>query len=633
MAEEHRFTKKSLSDEVPPKKRVVRRRRAPARVSTPPPEETEAPPRRATPEIDRFLNSVYENDGRRTNLKEIEIKKGHPFIKGFFTLVILGGLLAAIAWIGFWVLPGNKSFSENNVTVNFNGPQSVTAGQEVTYEIAYSNNEKVALNDVSLVVRYPQGFVYKSSSIEPENTSKNSWGLGKLAAQKRGVLEVRGIIYRAPQSEQSFTAQLYYKPENFKSQLQRTATLVNTVKDSPYSLLITSPDKLTVGAETDFTFKIKNTDKNPAWPSVEVTPLLPANFEIVSSSPVLKDGKWSMASEETTSEKTFTLRGKLNESNEEQVKVAAEIMAVLASEKQKIAEGSATANVVKNAVNLALAVNGYTTNLNVRPSDTLTVSLRATNLSENPITNAVVRLNLDAPSINRQSILDWAKVADGLNGDIKGDQLSDTIRRGQITWKSNHSPALKKMEKSKELVIDIQIPIKPGDRIASETLKENQIKVSAEISYTDSAGNEQTVESNVVNLKLNSDLSLETRDKILSDTDSSSEYEVTWILTNTLHALKNVRVEAELFGKSVWQKPESVPSGTANYEEDSKKIVWSVPDMPESVDTLALKFRVSLKEKNPSQNTLISKPKITAEDTVTKEKIEFVGDEVLLESN
>ncbi|HLC69885.1 MAG TPA: hypothetical protein VJH75_02465 [Patescibacteria group bacterium] len=630
MAEEHRFTKKSLSDE-PPKKRVVRRRRAPVR-ATPPPEEA-LPTQKSTPEIDRFLNSVYENDGRRTNLKQIEMKKGHPFLKGFITLIILGGLLAAIAWIGFWVLPGNKNFSENNVSVSFNGPESVTAGEEVTYEIAYSNNEKVALNDVSLVVRYPQGFVFKTSSVEPENASKSSWTIGKLAAQKRGVLEITGVIYRAQGSEQSFTAMLYYKPDNFKSQLQKTATLVNTVKDSPYALLITGADKITVGAETDFAFKIKNSQKNPVWPGLELTPLLPVGFEITSSTPALKDNKWTLAADETASEKIFVLRGKLNETNEEQIKMAAELIAVLGNEKQKIAEGSITSNVVKNAVNLTLAVNGYTTGLNVKPGDNLVVSLRAANLSDNPITNAVVRLNLDAPSINRQSILDWAKVNDKLNGDIKGEQLSETIRRGQITWKSNHSGLLKKLDKSKELVIDVQIPIKEGDRIASETLKENQIKISAEISYTDSAGNEQTVASNIVSLKLNSDLALETRDKILSDSDTSSEYEVTWILTNNLHPLKNIRVEAELFGKSLWQKPESAASWSVNYEEDSKKIVWTIPAMPESVDTLALKYKVTLQEKNPSQNTLISKPKVTAEDTVTGEKIEFVGEEVLLENN
>ena len=631
MAEEHRFTKKSLSDE-PPKKRVVRRRRAPSRSTSPTPEPVEAP-RKSTPEIDRFLNSVYENDGRRTNLKQIEMKKSHPFLKGFFTLVILGGLLAAIAWIGFWVLPGNKNFSENNVSVSFTGPQSITAGEEVTYEIAYSNNEKVALNDVNLVVRYPQGFVYKSSSIEPENASKSSWTIGKVTAQKRGVLEIKGIIYRAPQSEQSFSAMLYYKPDNFKSQLQKTATLVNTIKDSPYSLLITGADKITVGAEADFTFKIKNSQKNPVWPALEIAPLLPAGFEVTSSTPALKDGKWTLPADETTSEKTYTFRGKLKESNEEQIKMAAEIVALLGDEKQKIAEGSITSNVVKNAVDLALAVNGYTTGLNVKPGDNLTVGLRAMNLSENPITNAVVRLNLDAPSISNQSILNWTKVVDELNGDIRGEQLSATIRRGQITWKSNHSDLLKKLDKSKELVMDIQIPIKEGDRIASETLKENQIKISAEITYTDSAGNEQTVASNIVNLKLNSDLALETRDKILSDSDTGSEYEVTWILTNNLHPVKNIKIEADLFGKSLWQKPESVPSGAATYEEDSKKIIWTVPAMPESVDTLALKFKVTLQEKNPTQNTLISKPKITAEDTVTGEKIEFVGEEVLLENN
>jgi hypothetical protein len=50
--------------------------------------------------------------------------------------------------------------------------------------------------------------------------------------------------------------------------------------------------------------------------------------------------------------------------------------------------------------------------------------------------------------------------------------------------------------------------------------------------------------------------------------------------------------------------------------------------MPESVDVLALPFTVKIKTANPTQNTLISKVKVKADDTVSGKTMEFMGDEI-----
>ena len=52
--------------------------------------------------------------------------------------------------------------------------------------------------------------------------------------------------------------------------------------------------------------------------------------------------------------------------------------------------------------------------------------------------------------------------------------------------------------------------------------------------------------------------------------------------------------------------------------------------MPESVDVLSLPFTVTINKNNPTQNTLVSKVHVQAEDTVTGEKLDFLGDEISL---
>ncbi len=52
--------------------------------------------------------------------------------------------------------------------------------------------------------------------------------------------------------------------------------------------------------------------------------------------------------------------------------------------------------------------------------------------------------------------------------------------------------------------------------------------------------------------------------------------------------------------------------------------------MPETLDVLALPLNITLNKKDPTQNTLMSKVKITAEDTITGETITLTGDEISL---
>ena len=74
----------------------------------------------------------------------------------------------------------------------------------------------------------------------------------------------------------------------------------------------------------------------------------------------------------------------------------------------------------------------------------------------------------------------------------------------------------------------------------------------------------------------------------------------------------------------------TAPAGEAKFDDKTKKLVWTIPTMPTSVDVLALQFPIILQSKNSTQTNLTSKVKVQATDTVTGQSIIKVGDEVLL---
>ena len=128
---------------------------------------------------------------------------------------------------------------------------------------------------------------------------------------------------------------------------------------------------------------------------------------------------------------------------------------------------------------------------------------------------------------------------------------------------------------------------------------------------------------NPINITLNSNLALDVRDSINDEND----HEISWVLTNDFHALKNLELSASLYG-DISVTLGTAPAGEVKYDENEKKITWAIPEMPESVDTLALPFTVKINAKNPTQNTLVSKIRVKALDAVTNQTIEFMGDEV-----
>jgi hypothetical protein len=66
------------------------------------------------------------------------------------------------------------------------------------------------------------------------------------------------------------------------------------------------------------------------------------------------------------------------------------------------------------------------------------------------------------------------------------------------------------------------------------------------------------------------------------------------------------------------------------FSAKDKRITWTIPSMPESIDVGSGTFTLVVNAKNPTQNTLLSKVKIEATDVVAGKKITLSGSEIKL---
>lgn len=583
--------------------------------------------------IEGQLKDIYrEPNGKLPDMKNIDVKGGSPLLKGLLFIIFVGGLIAALAWAGFFFLPLSGKFSDQQINLTINGDNEISFGATTTYKIAIGNNQKVDLDKATLVIYFPAGFAYGESSMEPSNAGKNEYYIGALKAQEQKEITITGRTYGSLNSDQSWRVFLNYTPQNMRSELQKVATLNVHIKDVPYTIALSGADKATVGNETSY---IINLETKTTWPEkLVILPVLPTNFFFTSTSlPLQKDNTFVVNFPTNTStpiKYNIAFQGKYSESTDALMPVKVQLAHPAPGGQGNFLIGEALLNteLIKNAIGINSVVNGSMNDVQSKPGDILNITVAIKNNGQDDLTNGTLRLTVDTPSYKKQSVIDWGGKTDPADGDVAGKQLSDTVRQGQIVWTAKNIPQLSKLKPGAEVNVDLRLPIKNNQQAPWDEIKEFKILFNTDITLTDKTGAAQTVSANPINVYINSDLAIDVRQEISTTADKKEQHDITWVITNSFHPLKNVNLSADVFGDATFKGPSSTPAGTLTYDPNSKRLNWNIPEWNESLDVLALPFSIVLNQKNPTQNMLVSKVHLTAEDAVTGKTIDLMGNEI-----
>jgi len=213
---------------------------------------------------------------------------------------------------------------------------------------------------------------------------------------------------------------------------------------------------------------------------------------------------------------------------------------------------------------------------------------------------------------------------------VIGEQINEQVRRGTITWTRREVKDLRQIDPGEVINLDIRVPIKNASQEDLLVYQGTLIQAVADITY--GSGDIQTMVSTPIALTLNSDTILDVSDNVSSNSDGKKVHTVTWLLSNTLHELKDIEMSADLFGDiTVRESDIAVPAGKITYDGGAQKhLVWRIDTMPVSVDVLGLQFPIIINKENPTQTNLTSKVTFKATDTITGQQIYHVGDEILL---
>ncbi len=593
-------------------------------------------PKKETGERERVIGEqlaqIYENsDGSMPDMKTFETRSKSRLMRAFVIFLISCVFFAVAAWVGLFVLQPRSQFSEEDVVLAISGDDTIVPGDEVTYRIRYRNSQSIALNNVILEVRYPEGFAFTTSTVASTDQKGDRWEIQHLDPGSGAYIDVTGRFFGNLGDKQSIRAFLAYKPENFTSTFQAVATKTIETSGESVHIEVALADEAARNLDTPITITITPKEGK----TLEHVALVCMTKEFIvgkkSTPPYDADVPCVWTFDRIDTPIVITFSGSFTGGNTSQ-DFSAELRGWSSKEREGdgyvLAKASRSVALVDATTNVSLVVNGGSGDTTIAPGEMIAGSIVVQNKGETPLTDVVVEALFDAPSYNNRSILGWQELEVTGDADVAGNQLTPDTRRGKVTWDKRYIPELASIAPGKQVQIDISIPVRGGDEITLANFTTNNIAVGANFTHG-KADARTTVSSNQINLSLVSDFALKVNHEFASNGGAAGIYDISWVISNSFHPLKNIRLEADFYGDvSLDQSKISAAGGSATYDTKNKRLVWTIPEMPISVDVLTLEFQVVLNSDNPTQKDLTSKVKMSAEDGITGTSIKKMGDEI-----
>lgn len=594
--------------------------------------------------LKKRLADIYAEVKEENSIVESQQRANRKVRVLTFAVFILA-FLAGVSWLGFFFFEGGKKFSEENIKLVVDGSDQIYSGETVTYHLRYGNKGGLPMGETALSVRYPEGFKMVSSTPALEENSGNEWTIGTLSPGKEGEVEITGQFVGAADTDLTLRVFLDYRPANFNADFQKIVNFKIHSTPLPLEMVLNGPGQMMSGEQSDFILTVNNNTEKE-FKDLELTFAWPTGFKAEVFSPAASSttAVWSVASLLPHASSTVRFKGSFTADAEGGEKILKAVISSRDGDKvftQNIFEKKIS--ISKAALFLQVAVNGAIDKQAINFGDKVVIAVNYENTGQITLKNMTVRLVLDTPSVDKKSLFDWAAIEDKINGTIKGEQKSETVRRGIVSWNKSQIPALAEIKPGAKGTVELSLPVKKSDALDMARLKEYKTTVYAEALAGQANSNQPaSIQSNNLSLILNSDLALslqatfrETKNlpvQISQKYDVKSIYTVSWTLTNKLHEVTDLELAATLPENVDWENITSVSAGEISYDENLKQVIWKLNRLPDSYNKATVSFDVGLKaegEDRGREAILIEKTRVQAKDKLTGEDMLFWKDPVV----
>ncbi len=540
----------------------------------------------------------------------------HGFIKKILIFSIIFFILSVgVASTVF--LGGINLISTKKVDIKVEGPLSVPAGQETSFDIKIINNNSTDLVSASLIVEYPKGT--RSMSDMTKDFDRERFTLKNIKRGEEYVQQIKVVFFGEKAQAQSVKISLEYRVDNSSALFYKDKIHEFTISSSPVIVTPTYPKEVNSNQEISFNIEVASNSSdvlNDFLVNIEY----PFGFVLSSASPSasFSDNVWKFAKISPGEKKTIKLRGSIiGQDNEERVFHIEAGTANKDDERQigvPLVQLAESILVKKPFIGVVTSVNGKDEDYKAVSSGQIGADINITNNLSTRLFNASVEVTLSGAafdplfvspnndgffqSINNKIVWDKRSVSN-LSDIAPGDDEKLSFRvspRNPSNIPANSAP---------EIVMDVVVR---GERVL------------------DSGSVEQVVATSKRKIILSGDVvllptvvrslgSIENFGDVPPKVNKVTTYTIIWSIKNNLNQISNVEVRAKLPTYVSWTGIISPNSEKISFNEVTNEVVWDVGSLlPNTGSGKQASFQV---EFLPSISQLGQAPYIVSEATIS----------------
>lgn len=579
------------------------------------------------------LSDIYDNseDEEEIDMETLD-KNPKGRLKTFFATLLSCSFLIFIIIVVVWVISNRpQEVKEDGVvksivlTVDY--PKSISSGEKISYKVYYENKDNVDMTKMQLLLSYPDGFIFESATINPDNSLKNIFTLPNIAPFEKGEIEIIGRLVGSEGTNKPLLVSLSYEPANFSSEFQELATAQTEITSAAVVIDIIGNEMIIPEKDLEYKIMVKNNSLE-AMDSLRLIVIYPEMFTAKEFDPKPKDGVeiigldfgakynvWNIASLDIGESKEISLSGIFSSSiNQDQNIIVRAEIGNDTNGYNLIAENYLAAKNIGKDINLNLILNGANNIQTVSSGSNLGYSITYENQGTSDLKNIEIRSFVKAYQGDKEvDMVDWSTFRDENNGK-EGN--------GEILWTSDEILKLSSFSAKEEGTIDFFVNLKPiEDILQSIDHSDGEIVlkswVEMKVGLVGETQTDMIVKSNEIKVTVDMGVVFNSEARYFNDDNiavgsgplppkvgEDTKYRIFWSIDNSFNDISDVIVKATLPANVSWSEKANSSLGSVSFDVGTREVSWKINNLP-GTDSATLDFEVGINPSEEDRNKIL----------------------------
>ncbi|MSU55149.1 MAG: hypothetical protein EXS46_01245 [Candidatus Taylorbacteria bacterium] len=553
-------------------------------------------------------------------VKRMALLKKTFVISVIFFLVSVG--VALYVFFG-----GGNIVSSNNVDITVVGPVSIAGGEILPLEIQVSNQNNIDLDNVDLVIDYPDGTRQAEDTTVSLRRYRES--LGTIAKGESLVKKIQAVLFGEAGNTKEISISIEYHVKGSNNIFSKEKKYNTAINSSPVTITVTSVKEINANQETEFVVNVVS-NATAVIQNLALSADYPFGFTFQSSdpTPTWSNSLWSLGDLKPGVKRVVKIRGTIAGQDGEDRNFRFSVGTENPANENVIGTNFLTSvqkiTIKKPFIGVNLALDGDTSDTyTAKAGKSIRADLTLTNNVGAKITDIKVSVKPFGNIFNPESVT----VGQGFY------RSSDNV----ILWDQTLEPSLSVLNPDDTASISFSLSTFMEEQIRKMKSPEMNVEVVITGKRLNELGVSQDVTSRATRvIRVATTLGLSTRaiyysgpftnsGPIPPKANSETTYTIVWSLTNGSNDLSGVKVTAVLPSYVKWLYA-SVPAGEKiTYNPIGGQILWEVGDLKAgtgfSGSPRQMSFQVSF---TPSVTQVSTVPPIV-NDVVASGSDDFVG--------